>query len=132
MNLDKLALFQAIGRRLEWLAGRQEVLARNIANADTPGYRPSDVAPFADHVAGAGGGRLRLAATQAGHLTGAGAPSVRVVAERDAYEASPNGNQVDLEQQMLKLGETQMEHQLASDLYRKHLGLIRTALGRGR
>lgn len=131
MTLSKLTLFQAIGRRLEWLTERQAVLARNIANADTPGFRPSDLAPFAAHLRGAPGTPLALATTAPGHVPGRAA-GVRRTAEPDAYEASPNGNQVDLEQQMLKLGETQMDHQLAADLYRKHLGLIRTALGRSR
>ena len=31
---------------MAWLSQRQEVLSQNIANADTPGFRPSDLAPM--------------------------------------------------------------------------------------
>ena len=41
--------------RLRWLDARQRVLAQNVANADTPGYRPSDMRPFAQALAGAQG-----------------------------------------------------------------------------
>ena len=43
MELDKLSLFSVIKRRLAWLGHRQEVLAQNIANADTPKYKPMDL-----------------------------------------------------------------------------------------
>ena len=38
-------------RRLAWLENRQRVLAQNIANADTPGYQPRDLRPFAETLA---------------------------------------------------------------------------------
>ena len=43
--------------RLRWLDRRQEVLARNISNADTPGYRARDVTPFAQILARTSFGR---------------------------------------------------------------------------
>ncbi len=46
MELDKIALFGLVKKRLAWLAQRQEVLAKNIANADTPGYKPRDLKAF--------------------------------------------------------------------------------------
>ena len=39
----KLDIFQALVRRMQWLGQRQNVLAQNIANTDTPGYRPQDL-----------------------------------------------------------------------------------------
>ena len=45
MDLNSIPLFKMISRRMTWLNQRQKVLAQNIANADTPGYRPQDLVP---------------------------------------------------------------------------------------
>ena len=51
--------------------------------------------------------------------------------EGDAYEVSPSGNAVVIEQQMMKVAETATQHELALQLYAKHVGMLRLALGRG-
>ncbi len=55
----------------------------------------------------------------------------KVQRSEDVYEVKPSGNAVNVEQQMMLVAETAMDHQLALNLYQKHLGMIRTALGRG-
>ena len=136
MDLNRIPLFAALTRRLDWLGTRQRVLAENVANADTPGFRPSDLKPqsFRDLVQGAGGGHggVRLATTSAGHIGpgGRGAGGITAARERAAYEASPTGNAVVLEQQLMKVAETQLEHQTIANLYRKHVNMVRTAIGR--
>lgn len=135
MDFSDLGLFKLISRRIDWLASRQEVLARNIANADTPGYRPLDLRPFSDYLARSAGGALAPDATHAAHIRPMAAASPRASGSeriRDVYEASPTGNEVILEQQLVRVSETAMQHQLALNLYRKHAGMIRTAIGRGR
>jgi flagellar basal-body rod protein FlgB len=47
--------------------------------------------------------------------------------QRHVYEANPSGNAVVLEEQMAKLSETAIAHQLATQLYKKYLGLVRMA-----
>lgn len=134
MDFGNLGIFKLITSRIDWLSERQEVLARNIANADTPGYRPVDLSPFAEHLARTGGSSLATAKTHAAHIQPANtraAQSSRSDDMDDVYEASPTGNEVILEQQMIRVSETAMQHQLALGLYRKHVGMIRTALGRG-
>lgn len=132
MDWSSAAPFGILKQRLDWLDQRQQVLARNIANADTPGYVPADLKPFAT-----GGGLARqipavqLAATAPGHLGGTIAPAQAWAEQRtpDAAEATPNGNAVDLEEQMAKLGEVGAAHKLATQLYRKYTGMVRTAAG---
>lgn len=134
MDFSNLGLFKLITRRIDWLNGRQEVLAKNIANADTPGYRPEDLRPFAEHLARTGGPSLPVTATHSGHIQPVNSRTARPGATDnidDVYEASPTGNEVVLEQQLIRVSETAMQHQLALSLYRKHVGMIRTALGRG-
>ena len=132
---DELNVFQALSRRMSWLGQRQRVLAQNIANADTPGYVPQDMkdGPFARAVSR----RLALvtpAATHARHLGAAGskAQAFAVTDQPDTYEVKPSGNAVVLEQQLMKVTQTQMDHQTMSNLYRKHLRLFQIAIGGGK
>jgi flagellar basal-body rod protein FlgB len=137
MDINQLALFRTLAQRLDWLSQRQTVLAQNVANADTPGYRPQDLEPFERHLRRAGGPRggprLATATTDPNHLSGRVEPASTAKADRmpDAYESAPGGNEVVLEQQMMNVAETAMHHQMALNLYRKHVGMIRMALGRG-
>jgi|HigsolmetaAR204D_1030405.scaffolds.fasta_scaffold12442_2 flagellar basal-body rod protein FlgB len=134
MDLSQLGLFRRISKRLDWLTQRQGVLAENVANSDTPNYRPRDLAPFEQHLraSAAAAGRLQPRVTQAGHISGPAAPGeAKVQRSEDVYEVKPSGNAVNVEQQMMLVAETAMDHQLALNLYQKHLGMIRTALGRG-
>ena len=134
MDFSNLGIFKLITSRIDWLNDRQEVLAKNIANADTPNYRPQDLRPFAEHLARSGGTPMNVAATHSGHIQPLAARNARpgVAGDiEDVYETSPTGNEVVLEQQLIRVSETAMQHQLALSLYRKHVGMIRTALGRG-
>lgn len=133
MDFGQLGLFRLAARRLDWLSQRQEVLARNVANADTPGYQPNDLVPFETQLARAGVARLAPRRTDPGHLEGRGrAGEMQVGPMRDTFEVAPSGNEVSLEQQFVRLTETALDHQMATSLYRKHLGMIRMAVSRGR
>ena len=113
-------------RRLAWLDARQRVLAQNIANADTPDYRPRDLLPFRQVLAGAG---IPLARTEAGHLPPLHGED-RGRRDRAPAERAPNGNAVSLDEQALKVAETNQAHALATQLHRHYLDMFRTALGR--
>lgn len=132
MDFNKLSLFGAVKNKLSWLAQRQEVLAQNIANADTPRYRASDLRPydFKDLVRKEAG-QLNLEASGPNHIQGT-RRRIRDYAtqeERRPFETSPNGNAVILEEQMAKINETQISHNLTTQLYKKHLNMIRMAIG---
>lgn len=136
MDLSKVGLFDLVARRMSWLDQRQAVLAQNVANADTPGYRPQDLEAFGRHLERAmpTGGRLTPTLTHAAHLTpnGVEAGAARTAALRSSYESSPAGNEVVLEQQLMQVTETAVQHRLAQNVYAKHLAMIRTAVGGGR
>jgi flagellar basal-body rod protein FlgB len=116
-------------QRMHWLDRRQQVLSRNMANADTPGFRPSDLVPFHEMLARRGGAPMRL--TDPRHLGPAsgGGPNAR--RDRIAPEQAPNGNAVSVEEQAMKIADTDSAHALATNLHRRLTGLFRTALGRG-
>ena len=106
-------------RRLHWLDRRQSVLAQNVANADTPGYRPHDLTPFQRELEGRM--RLALARTQPGHGAGSQASAVGARTERNA---------VSLDREALRIAETDTAHQLAMTVHRSFMGMFRVTLGR--
>ena len=125
MDLIRNSTVALAERRITWLEERQRVLAQNIANADTPGYRPRDIGDFRRSLAGAFG----MARTSGRHLEGVGGPA-RARPDRAAGDRAPNGNAVALDREALRVADTDTAHALAMGLYRSWIGLFRTALGR--
>ena len=70
MAISDLPIFSMLRTRMNWHQERQRLLAENVSNADTPGYRPRDLAPldFGRQVQQASG-QLQLALTAPGHVT---------------------------------------------------------------
>jgi flagellar basal-body rod protein FlgB len=133
MDPTDLTAFRVMKQRLQWLGQRQEVLAHNVANADTPKFRPSDLQPFSFRMAMGQESKMRPATTQAGHVTGTrprGGQDVPVRTDRNFYETSPDGNQVVVEQQMMKIADTGVNYNLVTNLYRRQMGMFKMVLGR--
>ena len=126
---EKLEIFQMAGAMASHAASRQSMVAQNIAQADTPGYKARDLASFADTYKDQAGG-MQIRATRAGHLMGSAAYSStpRVIA--GSGSESPNGNNVSLEGEMMKSTEISGEHRRALAIYQSSLGIIRASLGR--
>lgn len=115
--------------RMRWLDARQRVLAQNIANADTPHYRPSDLRPFAETLSGASPG-VALAQTNTRHIAPGGEADPRARRERRLAEQTLDGNAVSLDREAIRIADTETAHALAVALHRRFLGMFRTALGR--
>jgi flagellar basal-body rod protein FlgB len=133
MDLFQLKLFQRMGDRMGWLGARQQVLAQNIANADTPDFVPHDMKAlnFAEHLSGVA--PVSQARTDPMHMTASPASSTSIDDQKTKkqYETAPVGNSVVLEEQMIRLADAQASYQLMTNLYRKHVDLFKLALGRG-
>jgi flagellar basal-body rod protein FlgB len=121
---------------MTWLNQRQDVLTQNVANADTPNYVAHDLKPvdFSRELrqsTGPSQTASQLNITNPHHIAlkmsgnRAGFESQEV---RDS-EASPNGNSVSLEQEMIKVSDTQAQFQAATNLYSKAMTMMRTAIG---
>lgn len=132
MDLTNLKLFAMTSKKLDWLSKRQIVLSQNLANADTPSYKPRDLQPLGFKEL------LRkqtvvkaLHKTNSNHIEAMHKPPKhKYDSSVDSYESSPGGNAVILEEQMTKITETQASHRLASNLYSKHIALLKAALGK--
>lgn len=129
-KIEMMRMARALGQHTQT---RHVEVARNIANADTPGYRAVDLQPFADSYrrAETAGG---LRATRAGHLAApqwapAGDPGGARVIEV-AGHVSPNGNSVSLEAEMVRAAEVKRHHDMSLAVYRSGLDLLRASLGR--
>lgn len=136
MELTNLPMFGIMRGRLSWLNQRKEVLATNIANSDTPDFGAKDIQSFdaRREIKKTPNFSVNVALTNPQHLKGrnsAGNGAFKAQDERRPYETAPAGNSVILEEQMVKMNETSVNHELVTSLYRKHLGMLKAAIGRG-
>lgn len=125
-----LNILQTAGQLMTHSSERQALIARNIAHADTPGYRALDITPFSDLV---GSDRaFAPSQTRAGHADSSGT-SIQSAAVHELAEkgnVSPDGNSVALEDQMIRAQEAARAHRRAVTIYRHSIDQLRTALGR--
>jgi len=136
MDLSDIPLFSMLRGRLGYLGQRQQVIAQNVANSDTPRYRPEDLKPFSFNAQmQATQGVSSPAVTRPGHMSGTGGPSqaFKTFKTRDS-ETTLDGNSVVLEEEMLKMGEARTNYDAAIGFYQRSLALLRMAArppGRG-
>lgn len=124
---EKLEIVRMAQAMAAHAGSRQGEIARNIANADTPGYRARDLPDFAASYQEG----TQMKVTRRGHLGGSDALSLAKPRMVDGA-ASPNGNTVSLEGEMVKAVEVRQQHEMALAIYRSSSDIIRTSLGRGR
>lgn len=127
---DRIGLFRLAETRLAFLDRRQEVLSQNIANSDTPGFKARDLPSF-ERVLDRRVGQAPMARTGPGHLDGTVATGpMRARVDRLAPEVVADGNAVSIDDQLTRVSDTEFQHGLATNLYRKYFAMFRTALGR--
>ncbi len=127
-----ITLLDALHSRMGWLSGRQKIVAENVANASTPGYKPHDLSAqdFGALMQGdAGQGTLGMTMTNAMHIQmqNAAPAGSKEVTALDS-ETTMDGNSVVLEEQMLKMAESRQQFMAAVGFYEKSLGLVRLAI----
>lgn len=126
---EKLEIFRMAQAMAMHAGARQAVVAQNMANADTPGYRAREIEPFqaSDQAQPSAAGPH---ATRAGHVLGQGPQPGFAVIEDPTAIADPNGNSVSLETEMLKAVDVRRAHDQALAIYKSSLDVLRLALGR--
>jgi len=134
MAINDLPMLSALRGKMQWHQERQRVLAENIANSDTPNFRPRDlVEPKFDaggqQAPGAPMGSLPMLRTSTGHLAATGGSSF-AQDRKVGYETRPAGNAVNLEDEMLKVSQNQMDYAAVTTLYSRSLNLLKTAIGK--
>lgn len=131
MDFTDIPIFKVMGSKLGYLSERQSVIAQNIANADTPGYRAQDLEK-ADFSKALSSQQLAMRKTNEKHLDGAktAAGNYHVINRDSTYELNPTGNNVSIEEEMSKVAENQAEYQKVLNLYSKSTNMFKTAIGK--
>lgn len=116
---------------LDGLSKRQEILARNIANVDTPGYRAQSVdfesvlkSKMKDTPA------AQLETTHARHIPGQGESGRFVVLPRRGGNARADGNTVEIDVELMEMTETGIRYQALTQSINKKLQLLKTIASR--
>lgn len=133
MGVSNIPLFTALTEKMKWHQARQGLLAENVANAETPGYRGRDLKAFGfeEHMRDLSTARIETAVTNPVHFAITGTDADGFGARQlNSFEVTPEGNGVTLEDEMMKVTANQIDYQTVTSLYTKSLQLIKTALGR--
>jgi flagellar basal-body rod protein FlgB len=121
-------IFQVDGfrRSLDYHAERHNVLASNLANANTPGFRPEELLRKDEE---AFGGTLALVRTEHTHFQAAGVPPVHetVISPDESRTGGLDGNTVSIEREMSKLQANDLRYQSASKLVTRQLAMLKYA-----
>lgn len=104
-------LASQVERYMDLLTARQKLVASNIANADTPGYHTQDI-DFQTEFQNAAGGPPRTIEVQ-------------------GLQVKNDGNDVSLDRESRLLSENAMRFQLASNLLRSEMRILRSAIQEG-
>lgn len=129
----KLPLLSALTEKMKWHQARQSLLAENVANAETPGYKGRDLKAFGftEHMANLSTAKIETMTTQPTHIsvqaTGADGFGAR---DMNSFEVTPEGNGVTLEDEMMKVTSNQMDYQTIAAIYTRSLSILKSALGR--
>jgi flagellar basal-body rod protein FlgB len=134
MAITDIPIFSMLRTKMEYAQERQRVLAENVANADTPNYRARDLKaptfPDPTEMAAATPPRIALAQTVGGHIGALGGGTTFSTNTKSGYEVRPTGTTVNMEDEMIKVADNNMDYQAATALYTRSLNLIKTALGK--
>ncbi len=121
-------LFDLLTQKMSYLNQKQAVLAENVANVDTPGYKQLELKSFSfgDALKQAGAG---MSVTNPRHIVPASMAGANAQTFKSKNsEELPSGNTVDLEKQMMEVSKTSVDYQTTTALYRKWVGLIKIAI----
>ncbi len=136
-------LLQLFAQKMDYLTQKQAQIAKNVASANIPGYRPMELEDFSSVLEKKMSGgtsasssipKAGMVLTNANHINGTasssgGATAYATHKEKDVYEVKPSGNAVVLEEQLTNLSQTNQDYATMTGLYRKMASMLKTAIG---
>jgi len=124
--VSQVYIFELASHRSQWLSSRQELIAGNVANANTPQYRAQEIKPFSAVLDQT---QVTMTTTNPAHIT---PPEIELAAERqtDSDSADPtiSGNSVNLQDEMMKLGEVSRDSSMANSVKKIFHQMMMSAL----
>ncbi len=129
-----MKVYQAVDhkqRAMTFHRNRHSTIAGNIANLDTPGYKPLDLERLPANAALNAGSMVR---TDEQHIAGGdgvgGSAPAKTVVDANAMQ-SADGNAVTLEREMAKIDANRVRYSTTSDLVSRRLAMLRYAASDG-
>ena len=123
---EMFSTVDVLHRALDYHAKRHNLLSSNVANADTPGFRPAELLRVPEeHLAS----NLPLARTESGHQRPAGdsADPQLMVLEDQSAQVGADGNGVSIDREMAKISANNVRYDSAAKLVRQKLAMLRYA-----
>ena len=112
--MSDVYLYKLASQRIGYLSTRQSLIAGNVANANTPSFRAQDLKPFAATLQETA---LSMSVTNPAHMTPSAQESnASRTSDEGAANATVSGNSVDIEAEMVKLGETSRDYSEATGI----------------
>jgi flagellar basal-body rod protein FlgB len=118
-------VFPALEDLLSWNSKRQQALAANVANLDTPGYRSKDYS-FEQQLMSS----ISMTATSPRHISLSPEPSSARVFDVGTRE-KPNGNNVDLEREMTEITKNGLQYITLVQYLTSKIKILRSAITEG-
>jgi flagellar basal-body rod protein FlgB len=128
MTLLQPELFDAAERRLNWASERQSLLAQNIANLATPGFQAADERDFRELLGGSTG--VQPWRTAPNHMAGTVDPGTTSRPTRETTTRTADKNGIRLEDQLMKVADTETIHSTVAAIYKKYMSMFNIALGK--
>jgi flagellar basal-body rod protein FlgB len=115
--LSQIYLLQLASQQAKWLTARQTMIADNIANANTPGYRAKDIRPFSEVLDQT---QITMAATSPAHIVPASEELAAAArsSDNEATDMTISGNSVSLEQELMKEGDINRSYTINTNIKR--------------
>lgn len=114
--MESIQLFSLASRQADWLSLRQEIVAGNIANANTPKFTGKDVVPFKAVLEST---QMQMARTNPGHISASSLTDefeVRDSAMNQEIGIQESGNNISISQELTKTGEIKRQYELNTSL----------------
>lgn len=124
--------FEVFSKALDLRSQRHQVLASNIANADTPNYKARDF-DFRSAMQNALGGKpvggaLPMAQTVRGHQQGSGGSGLPALQYRTEYQSAVDGNTVDMDVERTQIADNALQYQVLTQLISNKFQGLRSAM----
>lgn len=133
MDFGKLHLFNLMHAKMSYSAQKHDIIAHNVANADTPEFEAQAMREVDfQRLASLQSQRLKLRATSAGHIAGGAGQSnsnYRVQDQRKTFETTPVENNIALEEQIANMAGNKQSYEMTVNLYKKTASMFKTAIG---
>ena len=126
---ESLEIFKMSSAMASHAGRRQALVAENMANVDTPGYKAKRLPSFSE-IAADPSQTFMLRASRGAHMHGVGPQTAQASVTLEKDYPSPDGNTVSVETEMLESVSVKREHDRAIAIYKSAMTILRSTLSR--